>query len=107
VQVWGETEQRGQAGSRGARPAVSHETISRPLLPSGPGGVEQRSVAQDLTSLYRSRITKTLATKKSSAYKPTNASRLVTIVELRGLEPPTFRMRTERSPIELQPLVKA
>jgi hypothetical protein len=35
---------------------------------------------------------------------PTGASRLVTIVELRGLEPPTFRMRTERSPIELQPL---
>jgi hypothetical protein len=47
---------------------------------------------------------KTLATKKPSFVTPTGASRLVTIVELRGLEPPTFRMRTERSPIELQPL---
>ena len=102
--MWGETRQRGQAGPRRARPTVSHETISRPLLPSGPGGVEQRSVAQDLTSLCRSRNEETLATKKSSADKPTNASRLMTIVELRGLEPPTFRMRTERSPIELQPL---
>jgi hypothetical protein len=47
---------------------------------------------------------KTLATKKPRFVTPTGASRLVTIVELRGLEPPTFRMRTERSPIELQPL---
>jgi hypothetical protein len=29
---------------------VSHKTLCRPLLPSGPGGVEQRLVAQDLTS---------------------------------------------------------
>ena len=29
---------------------VSHKTLFRPLLPSGPGGVEQRLVAQDLTS---------------------------------------------------------
>src|SRR3972149_1034588 len=29
---------------------VSHKTVCRPLLPSGPGGVEQRLVAQDLTS---------------------------------------------------------
>jgi hypothetical protein len=49
---------------------------------------------------------KTLATKKPRFVTPTGASRLVTIVELRGLEPPTFRMRTERSPIELQPPAK-
>ena len=30
---------------------VSHKTLCRPLLPSGPGGVEQRLVAQDLTSI--------------------------------------------------------
>ena|SRR3990172_1514286 len=29
---------------------VSHKTVCRPLLPSGPGGIEQRLVAQDLTS---------------------------------------------------------
>jgi hypothetical protein len=29
---------------------ASHKTDRRPLLPSGPGGVEQRLVAQDLTS---------------------------------------------------------
>jgi hypothetical protein len=104
--VWGKTAQRGQAGPQKARPTVSHGTVSRPLLPSGPGGVEQRPVAQDLTSLCRLRSAneKTLATKKPRFVTPTGASRLVTIVELRGLEPPTFRMRTERSPIELQPL---
>jgi hypothetical protein len=46
---------------------------------------------------------KTLATQKPPAKTPTGAFLLITIVELRGLEPPTFRMRTERSPIELQP----
>jgi hypothetical protein len=30
---------------------VSHKTLCRPLLPSGPGGVGQRLVAQDLTSM--------------------------------------------------------
>jgi hypothetical protein len=32
---------------------VSHKTLCRPLLPSGPGGVEQRLVAQDLTSMLK------------------------------------------------------
>jgi hypothetical protein len=32
---------------------VSHKTFCRPLLPSGPGGVEQRLVAQDLTSMLK------------------------------------------------------
>jgi hypothetical protein len=86
------------------RLAVSHGTFCLPLLPSGPGGVQQRPVAQDLTSLCcpRTRRQETLPTRNPSAAKRSRPLFMLK-VELRGLEPPTFRMRTERSPIELQP----
>ncbi|GEM_PF-3677615 len=39
---------------------ASHETRCRPLLPSGPGGVEQCLVAQDLTSKHRNEFNQKL-----------------------------------------------
>jgi hypothetical protein len=104
---------------RSSDPA-SHETLCRPLLPSGPGGVEQRLVAQDLTSVLGNEFKQNTPVihnfrfmrfgeqqcppgeprpgdRKKSAF-PTMNLQLSRCVELRRIELPTSSLRTKRSP---------
>ena len=76
-------KERGQAPLR-------HTLANRPLLPSGPGGVELLTVAQDLTSTLKwnfdARMTTLRWLDDAGA------------VELIGIEPTTSSLRTRRSP---------
>ncbi len=85
--------QKEEAEKKRGQAPLRHTLGNRPLLPSGPGGVELLAVAQDLTSKKIRRQCRSHVIAIIPCHGAARAQ-----VELIGFEPTASSLRTRRSP---------